>query len=219
MMQFYWQRNKASFFVYQLVSHIWWVCLIFRYYVLVRQICSFSTMHFKMVSFRSVQVWNIFWLTLNFQNLFHSLYNLFSWCRDRCCQDICETCQRHMLCKLANPLSKGTLLVIGQIQDGFSTSRNKSSSLVLKPCKSIQKTSEEVLFIKAQQIHFYRGLMMDLDSSLKEAVSIKNYEIRISRSDFTHIHVYLCRVSFLTTLDIYKDYFKGRHMMIQLDAK
>ena len=32
------------------------------------------------------------------------------------------------------------------------------------------------------------------------------------RSDFTHIHEYLCRLSFLTTLDIYKDYFKGRHI-------
>ena len=51
---------------------------------------------------------------------------------------------------------------------------------------------------------------MDLDSSLTEAVSIENYEIQISRIDFTHIHVYLCRVSFLTTQDIYKDYFKDR---------
>ena len=50
---------------------------------------------------------------------------------------------------------------------------------------------------------------MDLDSSSTEAVFIENYEIQISRFDFTHIHVYLCRVSFLTTLDIYKDYFKG----------
>ena len=47
--------------------------------------------------------------------------------------------------------------------------------------------------------------------SSTEAVSIKNYEIQISRFDFMHIHVHLCRVSFLTTLDIYKDYFKGRH--------
>ena len=49
-----------------------------------------------------------------------------------------------------------------------------------------------------------------LDSSSTEAVSIKNYEIQIFRSNFTYIHVYLYRVSFLTTLDIYKDYFKGR---------
>ena len=52
---------------------------------------------------------------------------------------------------------------------------------------------------------------MKFDSSSIEAVSVENYDIRISRFDFTHIHVYLCRVSFLTTLDIYKDYFKDYH--------
>ena len=90
---------------------------------------------------------------------------------------------------------------------------NKSLSLVLKPCKSVHETSEEVSFIKtrqiARQIHFYRGLMMKLDSSLTEAVFVENYEIQISRFDFKHIYVYLCRIFFLTTLDIYKDYFKG----------
>ena len=100
------------------------------------------------------------------------------------CQDIRENCQRHMLCILANPLTKHTLLVIWQIYDGFSTSKNKNSSLVLKPCKSVQETSEEVLFIKAQQIarqnHVYRELMLKLDSSSTETVSIENYEIRIS---------------------------------------
>ena len=60
--------------------------------------------------------------------------------------------------------------------------------------------------------------MLKLDSNSTEAISVKNYKIRISRSNFTHIHVYLCRVSFLTTLNIYKDYFKGRQMMMQLDA-
>ena len=62
---------------------------------------------------------------------------------------------------------------------------------------------------------------MELNSSSIKDVSIENYEIRISRSDFTYIHVYLCRVSFLITLDIYKDYFKGRLKcckVIQLDA-
>ena len=33
----------------------------------------------------------------------------------------------------------------------FSTSRNKCSSLVLKPNKSDQEISEEILFINAQQ--------------------------------------------------------------------
>ena len=128
-----------------------------------------------------------------------------------------------MWCKLANPLTKHTLLVIGKIYDGFSTSRNKSSSLVLKPRKSIQETSEEVLFIKTQQIarqnHIYRGLMLKLDKSLTTAVSVENYKIRISKSDFTRIYEYLCRVSFLTTLNICKDYFKGCHKMMQFDAK
>ena len=70
-----------------------------------------------------------------------------------------------------------------------------------------------MLFIKSRQISrqksFDWGLTLNLDSSLTEAVSIENYVIRISRSNFTHIYEYLCRVSFLTTLDIYKDYFKG----------
>jgi len=48
-----------------------------------------------------------------------------------------------------------------------------------------------------------------LNSSSIEAVSIENYKIHISKFDFTHIHVYLNRVSFLTTLNIYSDYFKS----------
>ena len=127
------------------------------------------------------------------------------------CQDICENCQRHMLCKLANPLTKCTLLVLWQIYDEFSTSRNKCSSLVLKSCKSNQEISEEVLFIKTRQNHIYRALMLKLNRNSIEVVSVKNYEIRIFRSNYMHIHEYLCRVSFLTNLDIYKDYFKGHH--------
>ena len=52
--------------------------------------------------------------------------------------------------------------------------------------------------------------MLRLDRSLTEVESVENYEIRISKFDFTYIHMYLCKVSFLITLDIYKDYFKGR---------
>ena len=52
--------------------------------------------------------------------------------------------------------------------------------------------------------------MFMLDSCSTETISIENYKIQISRSVFTHIQVYLCRVYFLTTLDIYTDYFKGR---------
>ena len=35
--------------------------------------------------------------------------------------------------------------------------------------------------------------------------------IQIFRSDFWLMFLYLCRVSFLTTLDQYKAYFRGRH--------
>ena len=61
----------------------------------------------------------------------------------------------------------------------------------------------------SQQKHIYRGLTLKLDSSSIEVVSIKNYEIRISKYNYMHIQVYLCRGSLLTTLDIYKDYYKG----------
>ena len=78
-----------------------------------------------------------------------------------------------------------------------------------------KKEVKEVMFIKtrqqSQQKDFYRDLMLKLDKSSTQVVSVKNYEIRFSRFDCMHIHEYLCRVSFLTTLDIYKDYFKSRH--------
>ena len=31
-----------------------------------------------------------------------------------------------------------------------------------------------------------------------------------------HIHMYVFRLSFLTTLNIYKDYFKGNHKVVAL---
>ena len=105
------------------------------------------------------------------------------------------------------------VLVFGQIQDMFSTSRNKSSSLVLKPYKSVKKTSEEVLFIKAQWIARQINLPRFNKNSQQlstEVVSIENYEIQISRSVFRAYPSYLCKVTFLTTLYIYKDFFKGR---------
>ena len=93
------------------------------------------------------------------------------------------------------------------------------SSQVLKPWRFEQETSEEELFIKARQQSrqkdFYRDLMLKLDISSTQAVSVENYEIKLFKSNYTHIPVYLCRVSFFTILDIYKDYFKSRHGMMQ----
>ena len=53
--------------------------------------------------------------------------------------------------------------------------------------------------------------MLKLDRRSTKAVSVENYEIINSISDYTHILEYLFRISFLTILNIYKDYFKGRH--------
>ena len=53
-------------------------------------------------------------------------------------------------------------------------------------------------------------------SSSTEAISVENYEIRFSRSDYMHVLEYLCRVSFLTTQNIYRDYFKGHHKVVAI---
>ena len=102
----------------------------------------------------------------------------------------------------------------------FSTSRNKCSSLVLKPWNLTKKQVKNVLLIKARQKSwqnpFYQKLLLKLDKSSTQAVSIENYVIKNSRSDYTHILEYLCRVSFLTTLNIYKDYFKSRHKVVAI---
>ena len=88
------------------------------------------------------------------------------------------------------------------------------SSQVLKPWRSDQETSEEELFIKSQQQsrqkEFYWDLKSKLNRSLTQVVFVETYEIRNSRFDFRPMLVYLYRVSFLITLDIYKAYFKGR---------
>ena len=77
------------------------------------------------------------------------------------------------------------------------------------------------MFFKAwqqsRQEDFYWDLMLTLDRSSTQAVSVENYEIRFSKSDYTHIPMYLSKVFFLTTLNIYKDYFKGRHKVMQKD--
>ena len=61
-----------------------------------------------------------------------------------------------------------------------------------------------------------------LDSCSIDNLSIEIYENQFFRSDFTHIHVYVFRLFFLTTLDIYKDYFKGHlryYKWMKLNAK
>ena len=62
----------------------------------------------------------------------------------------------------------------------------------------------------------YQDLKYEAQQISSIAVSIENYENQFFKSDSTHIHVYVFRLSFLTTLNIYKDYFKGRHKAVAL---
>ena len=56
----------------------------------------------------------------------------------------------------------------------------------------------------------YRDLTFNSRPLSIEAESIENYEIQISRFVFHAYPSYLHMVSFLTILDIYNNYFKGR---------
>ena len=80
------------------------------------------------------------------------------------------------------------------------------------------KQVKKVLFFKTRQKSrqnpFYQELMLKLDRFSTQAVSIENYEIRLFKSDYTHIPIYMYRVSFLTIVDIYKAYFKSHHSCI-----
>ena len=80
---------------------------------------------------------------------------------------------------------------------------------------------KNVLFIKVRQKSrqnpFHQELLLKLDTSSTQAVFVENYEIKFSRSDDMHILKYLCRVSFLTTLNIYKNHFKSHRKVMQRD--
>ena len=58
-----------------------------------------------------------------------------------------------------------------------------------------------------------------LDSFLTDKLSIEVYENQFFRADFTSIREYRFRLSFLTTLNIYKDCFKGRKRLRKCSAK
>ena len=54
---------------------------------------------------------------------------------------------------------------------------------------------------------------------LDSYLSIKVCEKQIFNSDFHPIRVYMFGLSFLTTLNIYKDYFKGHKKLRKCEAK
>ena len=82
-----------------------------------------------------------------------------------------------------------------------------------------QETSEEKLFTKVGQIarhlwidsltESYLSKFNEARQILSIEVSIKVTGIQIFRSDFQPMLMYLCKVSFLTTLNLYKAYFRA----------
>ena len=89
----------------------------------------------------------------------------------------------------------------------------RSRVQVLKSCKSVQETSEIVLDFKTRQ------LAQTSTASSIDTLSVEVYEIQFFRIDFTPIREYVFRISFLTTQNIYKDYFKGRQRLRKCEAK
>ena len=65
------------------------------------------------------------------------------------------------------------------------------SSQVLKPWRSNQETSEEELFIKAQQNPFYWDLTLKLDRSSTQHVSVETYEIIIQIWFLAHAKIFV----------------------------
>jgi len=57
--------------------------------------------------------------------------------------------------------------------------------------------------------------MWSFIDSLTATQSIETYDFKISLSEIQPSLAYLFGIYFLTTLDIYNAYFKGRHIQIQ----
>ena len=85
---------------------------------------------------------------------------------------------------------------------------------MLKLYKSIQDSSVKGAIYSNSTASIHQALKSCsspwLDSSSTDRVSIEIYEIQIFCSVFHPIHDYMFELSFLTTLDIKNDYFKGR---------
>ena len=111
---------------------------------------------------------------------------------DKNCQDVCDLILgTYVNIELANHLTKHTLLVIRQILDVFNASRNKSLS---------KKQVKKCWILKLDSQYLSRFM-------------------KISFSEFTSMHECIFGFSFLTTLNIYKDCFKGRQRWRKCKAK
>ena len=94
---------------------------------------------------------------------------------------------------------------------------------VLKLSKLVQETSEEVLAFKIRQlvpIEVQKAAKVRCSTASSiNTLSVEIYEIQFFKVDFLPICVYMFRLSFLTALNIYKDYFMGRQMLRKCEAK
>ena len=73
----------------------------------------------------------------------------------------------------------------------------------VRKCKILMLDSQYLLRFKSCQSSW-------LDSYLDRWLSIEVYETQFFKTVFHQIHKCMFEISFLTTLNIYKDYFKGR---------
>ena len=136
---------------------------------------------------------------------------------DQFCQDICDSLVRnicHYFMQLAYPLTKHTLLVFGQIQDVFNTSRNYVSRssvgdmqvcprFKLKKCCSLKLDSQldNQLSIKLKKLFQPQGSTA-ARQHLDRQLSVEHYEKQNFNSVLTLIWDYVFESSFLLTLDI-----------------
>ena len=122
------------------------------------------------------------------------------------------------MCNLLILWQNALYLYLGRSMTCLVLQETCCSSIVLKPWRLDQETSEEKLSTKVGQITRHLRIDSSTDSYLsrfneaQQILSIEVMGIQIFRSNFWPMLLYLCLVSFLTTLDIYKTYFRGRHI-------
>ena len=80
---------------------------------------------------------------------------------------------------------------------------------MLKPCKFVQDTSEKVLDFKALKKKLLKLKARSLTASSIDTLFVEVYEKHIFSFVLHPIREYMFRLSFLITLNIYMDYFKG----------
>ena len=109
----------------------------------------------------------------------------------------------------------------------FNASRNNVSRISVKTMqvypRNKWRSAEFSNSTTSSIASIYWGLKAVLargsTASSIDTLFLEVYEIQFFRADFNPTRVYMFRLSFLTTLNIYKDYFKGRQRLRKCEAK